>query len=53
VPAARNRKHILVHGAPISEHYRPHLQVNNQRIPAPADRQAHGMTLRKALEDAG
>lgn len=53
MPAERNRRHILVPGAPSTEVYSPHpRKIEPVAVPAPASRPAHGTGLRDALAAA-
>lgn len=50
MPAERNRRHILVPGAPSAEDYSPHpRKIEPAAVPVPASRPAHGAGLRDAL----
>ncbi len=53
MPAARNRRHVVVPLQPITENYRPHgREIKPRPYPVPPDRAAHARTLRDALENA-
>lgn len=49
----RNRRHIIVPGAPTTERYaRPPRKVEPPAPPEPPDRSAHGAALKQSLENA-
>lgn len=51
--ALRNRRHIIVTRAPISEPYTPHnRKMDIPKLPSPQNRRAHGQALRQLLEVA-
>ncbi len=51
--APRNRKHIVVPGAPTADAYTPHgRKIDVPKAPAPTSRAGHGKALKKALAAA-
>jgi hypothetical protein len=53
VATPRNRKHIIVPGAPTADAYTPHgRKIDVPKASAPTSRAAHGKALKKALVSA-